>query len=981
MGQISEKFRGKKIKLKFGSLDLSGLNITDIAEIKEPLKKIMKKTKYRYFKGLNLRNNQISELSGFEFLSFLEDLLLSNNQISEIKGLDKIWRLKTLELSNNQISEIKGLEKLSDLQDLRLTNNKISEIKGLEKLTNLTVLRLSYNQISEIKGLVNLRILDKLELHNNRISEIKGLNTQTFLKSLTLNNNPISELKGLENQINLSHLSLDMNRISEVEEVKNLSNLERPYKYKGIQKEILDNLGEIRSFADKKYVNHPQYVVKFCRFKKEWEKKRNKLKERLSKIDEDIQEQDYSNKIISLNSLIIDAEFRKFPKLIRTASKKLELYKELKKNREIIRDVLSEAEKSFKNKNYSNGISILSSIIKDNKFKEFPELLNKAHELLEIGKNSRKQGEEQLDNFNRRLHSAEVYMGGKKYLEAIKELESIKKDNKSLQMKEIQEKRISLLNLCKLRINIEDKRRSYQDTLNSYAIIKNKNYAKRADQLNEIISNSKKNNFKDIEIDAQEKLNYIIKEQEEKRVELKKKLSIIKTEIENNKFKEAIDELTELVKETIEYNLPKIRITLRTRLDSCKKLLKGFNFIHELPQAYMNRSLKKISDDIPLTVEETESLIVKMIKLNHLQGKIDGEALILKEGKDKTIPQPKEIPEPKLGVEPVIEIIPDRCIACHTVIAGLNYECPECHVKYDLTCARALKSVGQSCFNLNCTKPFPAELDAYTSVDDTEIETDDPIIVSISKMSSHFERILNPKDILSQEFSSQLARLKSNLSEELKHKMSQQFYDIFKNQIEILFTEVRNLSAKNIDEIDGVKQHQNFIFQLLIEELKALRSGQVEMKDIMISATNKIIDNQMLAYDLIEAKNRDLGVKIDNLSKKFEDVKQSGDSDNIKEIKKQLELLTNESEKTSQYLDLKFDQIVDTAEEILNSQENIEKFLKKKMGPDWQKVKSVWKLYKSDEITLKEMIKRAFKGFGKRFINKLYKSISDTDLI
>jgi Leucine-rich repeat (LRR) protein len=104
--------------------------------------------------------NRILDLSG-----------IGLTDISEIKGLESLTNLKELVLSQNQITELKGLNQLKNLQKLNLKGNQIKEIKGLENLTNLEILSLNGNQIEEIKGLEQLIKLRELYLRDNPIRE------------------------------------------------------------------------------------------------------------------------------------------------------------------------------------------------------------------------------------------------------------------------------------------------------------------------------------------------------------------------------------------------------------------------------------------------------------------------------------------------------------------------------------------------------------------------------------------------------------------------------------------------------------------------------------------------------------------------------------------------------------------------------------------------------------------------------------------
>ena len=59
---------------------------------------------YQQIIGLNLRNNQLSDISVLKELKKLIQLNLSDNKLNEISALKELKNLTQLDLSNNQIS-------------------------------------------------------------------------------------------------------------------------------------------------------------------------------------------------------------------------------------------------------------------------------------------------------------------------------------------------------------------------------------------------------------------------------------------------------------------------------------------------------------------------------------------------------------------------------------------------------------------------------------------------------------------------------------------------------------------------------------------------------------------------------------------------------------------------------------------------------------------------------------------------------------
>ncbi|WP_445173767.1 leucine-rich repeat domain-containing protein [Microcoleus sp.] len=92
---------------------------------------------------LDLRDNQISDITPLQFLTNLTELDLRDNQISDITSLQFLTNLTELDLHNNQISDITPLQSLTNLKKLDLRDNQISDHTPLLSLTNLTELKLS----------------------------------------------------------------------------------------------------------------------------------------------------------------------------------------------------------------------------------------------------------------------------------------------------------------------------------------------------------------------------------------------------------------------------------------------------------------------------------------------------------------------------------------------------------------------------------------------------------------------------------------------------------------------------------------------------------------------------------------------------------------------------------------------------------------------------------------------------------------------
>lgn len=128
---------------------------------------------------LCLRQNQISSTEDAfpaNLAPTLQDLDLYDNLIKHIRGFEDLTELTSLDLSFNKIKHIKNLETLKKLKDIYFVQNNIKRIEGLEELTRLRNLELGGNKIREIEGLDTLIGLEELWLGKNKIRELKVRN-------------------------------------------------------------------------------------------------------------------------------------------------------------------------------------------------------------------------------------------------------------------------------------------------------------------------------------------------------------------------------------------------------------------------------------------------------------------------------------------------------------------------------------------------------------------------------------------------------------------------------------------------------------------------------------------------------------------------------------------------------------------------------------------------------------------------------------
>ena len=181
------------------------------------------------------------------------------------------------------LNEIINLENQFFLQKLNLRFNRIFKISNLENLKSLRELNLSGNEILQIEGLENLINLKVLDISGNLIREIKGLSTLKNLEELKLGGNNISEIKGLIGLKNLRKLSLYNNSITDIKGLQDLKSLESLDISKNqIPETLINRLGGIDPLGFG-HVKKPQLFVKYCQ-----EKESRHIEKEKSEVENDL---------------------------------------------------------------------------------------------------------------------------------------------------------------------------------------------------------------------------------------------------------------------------------------------------------------------------------------------------------------------------------------------------------------------------------------------------------------------------------------------------------------------------------------------------------------------------------------------------------------------------------------------------------------------------------------------------------------------
>lgn len=140
------------------------------------------------------RNCKKRSLKNIEFLrplEFLNGLDLSDNEITDLSPIANFKFLEKLSLRSNKVEEFPNLKVLKTLRFLDLSQNKIKNISNLKEAKRLEYLNLSTNQISEIIEATALKELKFLAIGNNPITDFSKMSGLKKLKLLNIDSSPL----------------------------------------------------------------------------------------------------------------------------------------------------------------------------------------------------------------------------------------------------------------------------------------------------------------------------------------------------------------------------------------------------------------------------------------------------------------------------------------------------------------------------------------------------------------------------------------------------------------------------------------------------------------------------------------------------------------------------------------------------------------------------------------------------------------------
>ena len=180
-------------------------------------------------------------IAGQQYSTDLTELDLGSMYLTDadIESLQYMVNLRSLDLRQNQLTDLTPLAGLTQLESLELRGNNLSDLAPLAGLTNLKTLRLggsdsgvnnpNLQDLTPLSGLKNLEIL--VLPGNSQIRDLTPISGLTNLREFSMSGDSsagayqIADLSPLAGLTNLERLSVTINGVDSLEPLRNLKKL------------------------------------------------------------------------------------------------------------------------------------------------------------------------------------------------------------------------------------------------------------------------------------------------------------------------------------------------------------------------------------------------------------------------------------------------------------------------------------------------------------------------------------------------------------------------------------------------------------------------------------------------------------------------------------------------------------------------------------------------------------------------------------
>lgn len=147
--------------------------------------------------SLDIRANNISDLTGIGDLPRAKLLLVASNPISSLSGIGYCYYLTRLDCSKCQLTTLDNLEGCPNLLTINCSDNIITTLEALKCVPKLKYLDCSRNRLENLNGLRHCSSLASLMCSDNHLLSLEGAEQCKCLASLDCRGNPLITLRGI----------------------------------------------------------------------------------------------------------------------------------------------------------------------------------------------------------------------------------------------------------------------------------------------------------------------------------------------------------------------------------------------------------------------------------------------------------------------------------------------------------------------------------------------------------------------------------------------------------------------------------------------------------------------------------------------------------------------------------------------------------------------------------------------------------------
>ena len=201
-------------------------------------------------RGMGLTDADIQDL---KYMVNLYSLNLRENDITDISCLAELPRLESLQLSDNSITDLSPLAGMTELMNLYVDGNDITDLSPLAEMTQMRYINVGDNpNLTDLSPLSGMTEMENIDFQNLLVSDLSFLSGMTRVEYLNLSSIPAgTDLSPLKNLSSVKSLNIQSPEapIGDLSFLSGMTGLQELYIYGIFESLTLPDLSGLTNLA------------------------------------------------------------------------------------------------------------------------------------------------------------------------------------------------------------------------------------------------------------------------------------------------------------------------------------------------------------------------------------------------------------------------------------------------------------------------------------------------------------------------------------------------------------------------------------------------------------------------------------------------------------------------------------------------------------------------------------------------------------